>query len=74
MTANGRGVANAVVTYAGETGERKSAITNGFGYYRFEEVQSGQTYVFNVVSKRYTFAPRAVTVSEDLSEVNFEAE
>jgi hypothetical protein len=74
VLANGRGVANAVVTYAGETGERKSAITNGFGYYRFEEVPAGQVYTFNVVSKRYTFAPRTVTVSEELTELNFEAE
>jgi hypothetical protein len=74
VTANGRGVANAIVTYAGETGERKSAITNAFGYYRFEEVPAGQSYVFNVVSKRYTFPSRAVTVSEELSELNFEAE
>ncbi|MDQ3799695.1 MAG: carboxypeptidase-like regulatory domain-containing protein [Acidobacteriota bacterium] len=74
VTANGRGVANAIVTYAGETGERKSAITNAFGYYRFEEVPAGQTYVFNVVSKRYTFPSRAVTVSEELSELNFEAQ
>jgi len=74
VLANGRGVANAVVTYAGETGERKSAITNGFGYYRFEEVQAGQTYIFNIISKRYTFAPRAVEVNEELTELNFTAE
>jgi hypothetical protein len=74
VLANGRGVANAIVTYAGDTGERKSAITNGFGYFRFEEVQAGQTYIFNVISKRYTFAPRAVEVNEELTELNFTAE
>jgi hypothetical protein len=74
VLANGRGVPNATVTYAGETGERKSALTNAFGYFRFEEVQAGQTYVFNVLSKRYTFAPRTVEVNEELTELNFEAE
>ncbi|HEX9961807.1 MAG TPA: carboxypeptidase-like regulatory domain-containing protein, partial [Pyrinomonadaceae bacterium] len=74
VMANGRGVPNAVVTYAGETGERKSALTNAFGYFRFEEVQAGQTYVFNVLSKRYTFAPRTVEVNEELTELNFEAQ
>lgn len=74
VLANGRGVPNATVAYAGETGERKSAITNAFGYFRFEEVQAGQTYVFNVLSKRYTFQPRTVEVNEELTELNFEAE
>jgi hypothetical protein len=73
VTANGRGVANAVVTYAGQTGERKSAITNGFGYFRFEEVPVG-TYVFNVLSKRYNFEPRTVEVNDELTELNFEAQ
>ncbi|HEX8247625.1 MAG TPA: carboxypeptidase-like regulatory domain-containing protein [Pyrinomonadaceae bacterium] len=74
VMANGRGLPNATVTYAGETGERRSALTNAFGYFRFEEVQAGQTYVFNVLSKRHTFAPRTVEVNEELTELNFEAE
>jgi Carboxypeptidase regulatory-like domain len=73
VLANGRGVMGAVVTYSTATGERKSAITNGFGYYRFEEVQIGN-YVFNVTAKRHTFQPRSVEVSEELTELNFEAE
>lgn len=74
VIANGRGLPNAIVTYAGETGERKSAMTNAFGYFRFEEVQAGQTYIFNVLSKRFTFQPRTVEVNEELTELNFEAE
>jgi hypothetical protein len=58
----------------GSTSERKTAITNAFGYYSFESVQAGQTYVFSVISKRYSFQPRTVEVSEELTELNFTAE
>ncbi|HEX8736735.1 MAG TPA: carboxypeptidase-like regulatory domain-containing protein, partial [Pyrinomonadaceae bacterium] len=74
VMANGRGVANTIVTYAGQNSERVKAITNGFGYYRFEGVPAGQTYVFNVLSKRYTFEPRTVEVNDELTELNFEAQ
>jgi len=52
-------------------GNTRTARTSTFGYYRFDEVEAGQTYIFNVRSKRYQFAPQVVTVTEDLTELNF---
>ncbi len=52
----------------------KTARTNGFGYYSFYEVEAGQTIVLSVTSKDYEFMPRAVTITEELSNLDFMAE
>ena len=44
------------------------------GYFRFEEVGAGQTYVFSVRHKEYQFTPQVLTVYEEISELNFTAE
>ena len=72
--ANGRGVANAFVTMTDQSGATRTTTTNPFGYFRFNNVQSGATYVFTVSHKRHQFAVRVLTVSEDISELDFTAE
>lgn len=71
--AAGQGLANARVTVTNETGERLTATTNAFGYYSFENLVVGQTYVFNVASKRYTFSnsTQVIFLGDDLSDLNF---
>ncbi len=70
----GRGVANARVVMISSRGERVEVRTNGFGYYRFGEVRSGESYTMTVESKQYRFAPRVVNVTQDLDNVNFIAQ
>jgi hypothetical protein len=67
-------VSQAVVSLADQNGVTRTAISNGFGYYRFENVTVGQSYMFNVRSKRYQFAPRIVTVLEEMEDLNFTAQ
>ena len=62
---------NAVVVLTDMNGTTRYARTSVFGYYRFEDVEVGQTYIFNVHSKRFRFAPQVVTVMEELTELNF---
>ncbi len=69
-----RGIARARVYLTGQNGETRTAATNSFGYFSFNEVQSGETYIVNVISKSYTFTPRVITVNEDLTDLNFSAE
>lgn len=71
LTISGRGLTNAAVTMTSASGNRRTTRTSTFGNFRFNEVEAGQTYIFNVVSKRYRFAPQIVTVMEDLTELNF---
>lgn len=71
---NGQGVSNAIVSLVdGGVGGRRFAITNPFGYYQFENVQTGSSYTVAVVSRLYTFTPQTVQVNGDLNNVNFVA-
>lgn len=75
-TASGTGIPNTIVTLAGMTDSRRTALTNAFGYYQFTDVQAGQTVIVTVLSKRYHFSPPALAVDagEDLFDVNFVAD
>ena len=73
VSAAGQGLRNAVVVLTDPQGVSHRALTSSFGYYRFDEVQAGETYVISVSSKRYQFATRVVGVSNDLTDVDFTA-
>lgn len=69
---NGKhGIAKARVYLTGQNGEIWMATTNSFGFFAFNEIPSGETYSVNVTSKGYTFAPRVITVIENLSDLDF---
>jgi hypothetical protein len=71
----GSGIPNVRVTIADAEGQTATTITNGFGQYRFENVQVGEVYFVSVSSKRYEFAQntQAVNVLESIDNVNFTA-
>ncbi|MBS1797445.1 MAG: carboxypeptidase regulatory-like domain-containing protein [Acidobacteria bacterium] len=69
--ANGRGIPNAAVDLTDSLGSVRTTRTNSFGFYRFENVSTGQTVVVAVRSKANRFDPRIVTVTEDLADVDF---
>ncbi len=71
MSAGKRGVARAVVYLTDQNGSNRTALTNQFGYYRFDEVEVGQTYILNAYSKRYLFATQVVNVTDSLDNLNF---
>jgi hypothetical protein len=73
MTSGGTGVNNALVRITDHNGVTRESRTNVFGYYVFEEVEAGQVYVFNVISKAYQFEPRVVTVGDTINDLNFTA-
>lgn len=62
---------NAIITMTDSGGNTRTVRTTSFGYYRFDEVEAGQTYIVTVQSKRYQFAAQVVNVVEDLGELNF---
>lgn len=71
----GNGIRNARVYLTEDDGTVHQAVTGAFGYYRFDGIESGQTVVVGVVSKRFTFTPaaRLVTLGSDATEVNWVA-
>ena len=73
-TSGGRGVYNARVLVADSSRHPRMAITNAFGYYRFDDITAGETYTISVSSKIYTFTPQTIQVNGSLTDVNFVAQ
>ena len=71
MAPDGRGIRGARVTIVDPDGVATSVITSSLGYFTFEEVESGDTYVIGVTAKRYRFDSRVIQVSDNLTDVNF---
>ncbi|HMT07145.1 MAG TPA: M36 family metallopeptidase [Pyrinomonadaceae bacterium] len=74
LTNDGAGLRNAVVSLTDMSGNVRQARTGAFGYFSFDEIASGQTYIISIASKRYTFTPRSVTVADEISDLEFVAE
>ena len=68
------GLTNAFVTLTDMQGNSKTVLTGKFGSFRFTNVTAGETYILNVSSKRYTYVPQVITVTEDLTELIFTAQ
>lgn len=71
----GRGISGAIVRMTDGGGVVRWARTTSFGYYRFDNVASGETYVFTVKAKRYEFGQPTLVlyVGADEGSVNFSA-
>ena len=74
LTPDGRGLQNARVVLTDQQGVSRFTLSGSFGYFRFEETPSGETYVVSISSKRYQFAPRVISVEDEITELDFTAE
>ncbi len=74
-TANGRGISNARISVTDASGNTRMFLSNSFGYYRFDDLPAGQTYIFQAQSKRYQFInpTQVLSINEEMNEVNFTA-
>ncbi|MGE3466418.1 MAG: carboxypeptidase regulatory-like domain-containing protein, partial [Pyrinomonadaceae bacterium] len=70
-TASGAGLRGATVVITDGNGVQRTATTSTFGYYQFEDIAAGETYVIGVTSRRYRFAPRTLQVLDALTDVDF---
>lgn len=73
FTTDGRGLRNALITITNNQGNSITVKTSPFGFYRFDEIPVGENYVIEVRSKNFQFSPQIVSVSEDLTELDFYA-
>jgi hypothetical protein len=74
VTPDGIGIGYATVRLSGGTlTEPRLAITSPFGYFSFDNVPSGATYLMEISSKRYTFAEpvRTINVEDSISNIEF---
>jgi len=68
---NGRGISRAIVRLTDMNGEVISVRTNPFGYFRFSDVEAGQTYIFSAEHKAHGFDSQVINVLEDFREITF---
>ncbi len=75
-TASGRGILNVRLSLTDSSGQTRTATTTSFGYYHFDNVQAGETYILSAVGKRYTFSQpvQVLNINEETEEVNFIAD
>ncbi len=73
LSADNRAVSGAQISMTDQTGNVRLARTNPFGYYSFEEIPAGATYIFSVSHKLYQFAPQVLTINEATDGLNFTA-
>jgi hypothetical protein len=76
-TSDGRGIRNAKVTISGDSlPQMRVATTTSFGYFTFDCLATGQTYVVTVNSKRYTFSvpSRVVSLVDNVVDLDFVAD
>jgi len=75
LTADGRGISKAIVLLINASGATRQTLTGPFGYFRFDDVEAGQTYLISVRSKRFQFAneTQVVSVNEEIDNLNFYA-
>ena len=71
VTPDGRGLRNASVIITDADGLTRTVTTSAFGYYSFDGVAVGGTYTIGVASRQYRFAARTVTVTDNLTDVDF---
>jgi len=70
VDSKGNAISRAFVTLTGANGIPQTVRTNTFGYYRFDNIEVGDTYILNATAKGYTFAPRVVTVQDEVTDAD----
>ncbi|MDM7921560.1 MAG: carboxypeptidase regulatory-like domain-containing protein [Pyrinomonadaceae bacterium] len=74
VTSGGLPVRNARVYLSGVSGEPRVALTNPFGYFAFEDVPAGQSYVISTNAKGYSFVPILLDVGSEVTGLQIVAE
>lgn len=75
-TDTGAGLSRVAVTIQNASSlETRTATTNSFGRYQFENLESGAIYVLTVQSRKLTFTPnsRTIILNENAVDANFTA-
>ena len=75
MTMSGRGIMNMRLSLTDSSGEVRTTTTTSFGYYRFDDVQAGETYILSATGKHYTFSQplQVLNINEETDAIDFVA-
>ena len=70
LSSRGRSINRVTVSLTDSNGQRRITTSNSFGYYKFDDVQVGETYTISANHKRYEFSPRVLTLEDELTGFN----
>ncbi len=73
VSASGRRINRARVLVTMPNGETETVTTNTFGYFRFNEIPVGGTYIFSVEHTRYVFNPQVLNLTDSVGNLDFTA-
>ncbi len=75
LEGKGIGISGAIVILTDSQGTSRTAKSNTFGYYRFDDLPVGQNYVLSVSSKRHEFdnPQRVINLGESIADMDFVA-
>lgn len=73
VTSDGRPIPRVLVALADSNGNIRTSLSNLFGLFRFDGIEAGQTYIISAQSKRFTFAPRVISVGDEITDLDIVA-
>lgn len=75
VTADGHGINRATLTLTDAEGIIRRTLSNPFGYFRFDGLPVGSSYVLEISAKQYSFEPntRFVIADGDMTEIDIAA-
>ncbi|MGH9947063.1 MAG: hypothetical protein ACRD6X_07695 [Pyrinomonadaceae bacterium] len=71
LDGRGFGLGKSAVVLTESNGTRHLARTSTFGYFSFEGIQDGQSVIVSVESKRFSFSPRILSLTDNVSDLVF---
>lgn len=74
LSQTGRGISGAIVTLTNQAGISQTVKTNPFGYFVFNEIEVGQSYIITVSSKQYQFSQQVLSVNGNVEELSIIAQ
>ena len=67
LKADGTPIKGARLILSGTQTGRSSVLSNAFGYFTFSNVAVGQSYSLSTSARGYTFTPRSILVTDEIS-------
>jgi hypothetical protein len=74
VSPDGRGLRGVMIELSDGAGGTTSAPADGRGFFHFDNVEVGKTYILQAVSRRFRFAPVVITLNDELTSLRIIAE
>lgn len=69
----GRALPRVRLMITAEDGSVVTTLSSDMGYFQFDEIESGFTYILTAASKSHSFSPRIISLNEEVSDLNIVA-